>query len=111
MSEKVFLISPEAPPHQFGAAGEKRAIKTTGKGIRLGTLDNTKGNADHLLAFVVENIRKVMLVESVVALLRPLEIAVLAKGVENEAAIAVLETCGVSGVQGYAASRPARLAV
>ena len=68
MSEKVFLISPEAPPHQFGAAGEKRAIKTTGKGIRLGTLDNTKGNADHLLAFVVENIRKVMLVESVVAL-------------------------------------------
>ena len=51
------------------------------------------------------------LVESVVALLRPLEIAVLAKGVENEAAIAVLETCGVSGVQGYAASRPARLAV
>ena len=68
MSEKVFLISPEAPPHQFGAAGEKRAIKTTGKGIRLGTLDNTKGNADHLLAFVVENIRKVMLVDSVVAL-------------------------------------------
>ena len=68
MSDTVFLISPEAPPHQFGAAGEKRAIKTTGKGIRLGTLDNTKGNADHLLAFVVENIRKVMLVESVVAL-------------------------------------------
>ncbi len=68
MSEKVFLISPEAPPHQFGAAGEKRAIKTTGKGIRLGTLDNTKGNADHLLAFVVENIRKMMPVESVVAL-------------------------------------------
>jgi hypothetical protein len=68
MSEKVFLISPEAPPHQFGAAGEKRAVTTNTKGIRLGTLDNTKGNADHLLAFVVENIRKMMPVASVVAL-------------------------------------------
>jgi hypothetical protein len=68
MSEKVFLISPEAPPHQFGAAGEKRAVTANAKGIRLGTLDNTKGNADHLLAFVVENIRKMMPVASVVAL-------------------------------------------
>lgn len=51
------------------------------------------------------------LVESVVALLRPLEIAVLAKGVENESAIAVLETCGVNGFQGYAASRPAPLQI
>ncbi len=68
MAEKVFLISPEAPPHQFGAAGEKRAVTTSTKGIRLGTLDNTKGNADHLLAFVVENIRKMMPVAPVVAL-------------------------------------------
>jgi hypothetical protein len=68
MSEKVFLISPEAPPHQFAGAGEQRAIASTGKGIRLGTLDNTKGNADHLLAFVVEEIRKVMPVASVVSL-------------------------------------------
>jgi hypothetical protein len=67
MSEKVFLISPEAPPHQFAGAGEQRAVKA-GKGIRLGTLDNTKGNADHLLAFVVENIRKMMPVASVVSL-------------------------------------------
>ena len=51
------------------------------------------------------------LVESVVALLRPLEIAVLAKGVENESDIAVLEACGVSGFQGYAASRPAPLRI
>ncbi|MEI7681875.1 MAG: hypothetical protein WCK07_20925, partial [Betaproteobacteria bacterium] len=32
------------------------------------TIDNTKGNADPLLAVVVENIRKIMPVESVVAL-------------------------------------------
>jgi EAL domain-containing protein (putative c-di-GMP-specific phosphodiesterase class I)/GGDEF domain-containing protein len=49
------------------------------------------------------------LVESVVALLRPLEIAVLAKGVENQADIAVLQASGVSGIQGYAVSRPAPL--
>ena len=67
MAEKVFLISPEAPPHQFGAAGEKRAV-AAGKGIRLGTLDNTKGNADHLLAFVVEKIRTMVPVASVISL-------------------------------------------
>ena len=67
MSEKVFLISPEAPPHQFAGAGEQRVIRA-GRGIRLGTLDNTKGNADHLLAFVVEGLRKLLPVESVVAL-------------------------------------------
>jgi predicted ABC-class ATPase len=67
MSDKVFLISPEAPPHQFAGAGEQRAIKT-GAGIRLGTLDNTKGNADHLLAFVVEGIRKLVPVASVISL-------------------------------------------
>lgn len=49
------------------------------------------------------------LVESVVALLRPLEIAVLAKGVENPADVASLFACGVNGYQGYAASRPAPL--
>ena len=66
MSQKVFLVSPEAPSHQFAGPGEQRRIK--GGPIRLGTLDNTKGNADHLLAFVVEEIRKVMPVASVTAL-------------------------------------------
>src|SRR5205085_2104941 len=40
MSQKVFLISPEAPPHQFAGAGDVRKINSGG--IRLGTLDNTK---------------------------------------------------------------------
>ena len=66
MSGKVFLISPEAPAHQFAGAGDTRKIKAGG--IRLGTLDNTKGNADHLLAFVVEGIRKLVPVASVVSL-------------------------------------------
>lgn len=66
MTQKVFLISPEAPLHQFDDAGEARQIKAGG--IRLGTLDNTKGNADHLLAFVIDGMRKLLPVTSVVAL-------------------------------------------
>jgi hypothetical protein len=66
MPPKVFLVSPEAPPHQFAGPGEQRRVKPGP--IRLGTLDNTKGNADHLLAFVVEEIRKQIPVASVVAL-------------------------------------------
>lgn len=66
MSQKVFLISPEAPLHQFAGPGEQRKIKAGG--IRLGMLDNTKGNADHLLAAMVENIRKLVPVASVVSL-------------------------------------------
>jgi hypothetical protein len=66
MSQKVFLISPEAPLHQFAGPGEQRQIKAGG--IRLGTLDNTKGNADHLLAFVIDGMRKLLPVTSVVSL-------------------------------------------
>lgn len=66
MSGKVFLISPEAPVHEFAGAGEVRKIKPGG--IRLGTLDNTKGNADHLLAFVVENLQKVLNISSVLVM-------------------------------------------
>lgn len=66
MVGKVFLFSPEAPPQQQEGPGEQRKIKQGG--IRLGTLDNTKGNADHLLNFIVEGIKKLVPVASVVAL-------------------------------------------
>jgi len=66
MMQKVFLISPEAPPHQFAGPGETRKVKAGL--LRIGTLDNTKGNADHLLAFVAEEIRRLLPVASVVAL-------------------------------------------
>ena len=62
------MSAKEETRNQLGEEGEKRGVTTTGKGIRLGTLDNTKGNADHLLAFVVENIRKLVPVASVVSL-------------------------------------------
>ena len=66
MSQKVFLISPEAPPHQFAGPGAIRQVKP-GR-LRIGTLDNTKGNADHLLKFIVEGVKAAVAVASVVSL-------------------------------------------
>ena len=63
---KVFLISPEAPVAQGEAAGEQRAAASGG--LRLGILDNSKSNADHLLAMIIEGVKKQMPVASVISL-------------------------------------------
>ena len=67
MSAKVRLVIPEAPPPQAVAVTETRAV-AKGGGIRLGVLDNSKGNADHLLKFIVEGVKAAMPVASVVSL-------------------------------------------
>ena len=64
MAKKVVLVVPEAPPQSAEAVVEERRIEK--KGIRLGVLDNSKGNADHLLRFIVEGVKAVMPVASVV---------------------------------------------
>lgn len=69
MSDMVRLVIPEAPPPAAKAAGAQRAIKA--QGIRLGILDNSKGNADHLLQFIVDGVKAQMKVASVVALRKP----------------------------------------
>src|SRR5262245_17130431 len=67
MTNKVILVVPEAPAVQATAAGERRRISTDG--VRLGLLDNSKGNADHLLRLVVEGMRKTDVpIKSVVSL-------------------------------------------
>ena len=55
MAKKVVLVVPEAPPQCAEAVVEERRIEK--KGIRLGVLDNSKGNADHLLRFMVESLK------------------------------------------------------
>jgi hypothetical protein len=66
MANKVLLVVPEAPAPATEAVVKERAIDK--RGIRLGVLDNSKGNADHLLKFIVDSVRGAVPVASVVSL-------------------------------------------
>ena len=66
MADKVVLVVPEAPAPAFDAVVKERAIDK--RGIRLGVLDNSKGNADHLLKFIVDSVKSAVPVASVVSL-------------------------------------------
>ena len=64
MSKKVRLVLPEAPvPEVAVTAASRKADKS---GLRLGILDNSKGNADHLLRFIAEGVKAALPVASVV---------------------------------------------
>ena len=68
MSESTMWIIPEAPPPaDVGLAGERELRG----GLRLGILDNSKSNADHLLGMIVDGIKAKLPVLSVVALRKP----------------------------------------
>lgn len=69
MPTKVLLVVPEAPAAQATAEVAERRIEA--RGIRLGVLDNSKGNADHLLQFMLERVRAEVQIESVVLLRKP----------------------------------------
>ena len=66
MTGKVKLVVPEAPVPATAAAREQR--KFAKGGLRLGILDNSKGNADHLLKFIIAALKAQMPVASVVSL-------------------------------------------
>lgn len=66
MNQKVRLVVPEAPSPQAVAMTRDRVVAKGG--IRLGVLDNSKGNADHLLRFIVEGVKALLPVASVVSL-------------------------------------------
>ena len=53
---KIFLVVPDAPAEDAAELKASRALSSAG--IRMGVLDNTKGNADHLLNFIVEGVKK-----------------------------------------------------
>ncbi len=57
MNPTIRLVIPAAPvPGQApGAQAVQRHVGE--KGIRLGVLDNSKGNADHLLKMIVDGVR------------------------------------------------------
>lgn len=65
MNSKVVLLVPEAPaPAAAAIADQPQARKTE---VRLGLLDNSKANADHLLRFVMEALRAELPVKSITA--------------------------------------------
>jgi len=66
MAKKVLLVVPEAPAPAATALVDERHIGK--QGIRLGVLDNSKGNADHLLRFIVDAVKASVPVSSVVSL-------------------------------------------
>ena len=66
MVQKIRLVIPEAPSPQTVAVSETRAVAKGG--IRLGILDDSKGNADHLLRFIVDGVKALLPVASVIAL-------------------------------------------
>ena len=61
---QIFLVVPDAPIEQAVQLNANRTIGASG--IRLGILDNTKGNADHLLNMIIEGVKKDFKVDSVV---------------------------------------------
>ena len=67
MVQTIRLVVPEAPSPQGVAATTTRSV-VKGAGIRLGVLDNSKGNADHLLKFIVDGVKALLPVASVVSL-------------------------------------------
>jgi hypothetical protein len=66
MGGRVLLVVPEAAVASATAVVGQRALNAGG--LRLGVLDNSKGNADHLLRFIAEAIRSALPVASLVSL-------------------------------------------
>ena len=65
---KIFLVVPDAPIEEV--AQLKTSRKLTG-GLRLGVLDNSKANSDHLLKLIVDGVKKEYKVDSVVIKRKP----------------------------------------
>ena len=65
----IFLVVPDAPIEEVAQLKSNRTFNSAG--IRLGILDNSKANADHLLNLIVEGVKKEFKVDSVVVKRKP----------------------------------------
>ena len=66
---KIFLVVPDAPMEDVAQLKSSRTLGS--RGIRLGILDNSKANADHLLNLIIEGVKKEFKVDSVVMKRKP----------------------------------------
>jgi len=71
MNQTVRLVIPSAPAPAQRSGDQITQRRISEKGIRLGVLDNSKGNADHLLAMIVEGVRAQVPVASVTFTRKP----------------------------------------
>ena len=62
---RIKYVSPEAPVPEASHAAASRAPEASG--LRLGILDNTKGNADHLLSLLATGLRAELSIASIVS--------------------------------------------
>jgi hypothetical protein len=69
MATTIALVIPEAPAPLRAVVETQRNFEAGG--IRLGILDNSKANADHLLARLVEGVKAAVAVTSIVSLRKP----------------------------------------
>ena len=66
---KISIVIPEAPLEEV--AQLKAGRKLGAGGLRLGVLDNSKANADHLLNLLVDGVKNEFAVSSVVLKRKP----------------------------------------
>ena len=66
MSSTGFLISPVAPEPAVSTVTKGGQRPPLARALRLGVLDNGKGNADHLLRFVTAGVKELVPVAEVV---------------------------------------------
>jgi hypothetical protein len=66
---KIHIVAPDAPMEATANLDSGR--KLGAGGLRLGVLDNSKGNADHLLKLIVEGVKREFEVASVVYKRKP----------------------------------------
>jgi len=66
---RIFLVTPDAPVEAVTKLESDRTLDESG--IRLGVLDNSKGNADHLLNFIIEGLKSAFPIKSVVMTRKP----------------------------------------
>ena len=66
---KTFLVAPDAPMEDVAHVKPERTLGAGG--IRLGVLDNSKANADHLLNLIIEGVKQEFKVDTVVVRRKP----------------------------------------
>ena len=66
---RTFLVVPDAPIEDVALLNSSRTLGN--RSIRLGVLDNSKANADHLLNLIIEGMKQEFKVDSVVMKRKP----------------------------------------